>query len=176
MNLNCLCAVGPTSLPHNRRCPGRSSWARHRLTLLTLFMVLSCLPPARAQISASIKGVVTDSSGSPVPTAAVKTKNIQTGATRSGLTDDAGRYLVLSLPIGEYEVRVTKPGFRDAIRSGIHLVVSEEASVDIRLQVGAVTSEITVTGDAPIVSTTTKDISGLLGEQAVKELPLNGRS
>ncbi len=176
MNLNCLCAVGPTSLPHNRRCPGRSSWARHRLTLLTLFMVLSCLPPARAQISASIKGVVTDSSGSPVPTAAVKTKNIETGATRSGLTDDAGRYLVLSLPIGEYEVRVTKPGFQDAVRSGIHLVVSEEASVDVRLQVGAVKSEITVNGDAPIVSTTITDISGLVGEQAVKELPLNGRS
>jgi hypothetical protein len=134
------------------------------------------LPPARAQISASIKGIVTDSSGSPVPSATVKTKNIETGATRSGLTDDAGRYLVLSLPIGEYEVRVTKPGFQDAIRSGIHLVVSEEASVDIRLQVGAVSSEITVTGDAPIVSTTTRDISGLVGEQAVKELPLNGRS
>src|SRR5712664_3741282 len=176
MNLNCLCAVGPTSLPHNRRCPGWSSWARHRLTLLTLFMVLSCLPPAHAQISASIKGVVTDSSGSPVPSATVKTKNIETGATRSGLTDDAGRYLVLSLPIGEYEVRVTKPGFQDAVRSGIHLVVSEEASVDVRLQVGAVKSEITVNGDAPIVSTTITDISGLVGEQAVKELPLNGRS
>src|SRR5712664_2494750 len=176
MNLNCLCAVGPTSLPHNRRCPGWSSWARHRLTLLTLFMVLSCLPPAHAQISASIKGIVTDSSGSPVPSATVKTKNIETGATRSGLTDDAGRYLVLSLPIGEYEVRVTKPGFQDAVRSGIHLVVSEEASVDVRLQVGAVKSEITVNGDAPIVSTTITDISGLVGEQAVKELPLNGRS
>src|SRR5712664_2829844 len=172
MNLNCL----PASPPHHRRCPGRSNWARHRLTLLTLFIVLSCLPSVRAQISASIKGIVTDSSGSPVPSATVKTKNIETGATRNGLTDDAGRYLVLSLPIGEYEVRVTKPGFQDAIRSGIHLVVSEEASVDIRLQVGAVTSEITVTGDAPIVSTTTRDISGLLGEQAVKELPLNGRS
>jgi hypothetical protein len=106
----------------------------------------------------------------------VKTKNLETGAIRSGITDDAGRYLVLALPVGEYEVRVTKPGFQDAIRSGIHLVVGEEAIVDLQLQVGAVNSEITVTGDAPVVSTTTSDISGLVGEQAVKDLPLNGRS
>jgi len=111
-----------------------------------------------------------------VPSATVKTKNLETGAIRSGITDDVGRYLVLSLPVGEYDVRVAKPGFQDAIRSGIHLVVGEEANVDLRLQVGAVNSEITVTGDAPVVSTTTSDISGLVGEQAAKELPLNGRS
>jgi len=139
-------------------------------------MVLSCLASVRAQISASIKGIVTDSSGAPVPSATVKTKNLETGAIRSGITDDLGRYLVLALPVGEYEVRVAKPGFQDAIRSGIHLVVGQEANVDLRLQVGAVNSEIMVTGDAPVVSTTTSDISGLVGEQAVKELPLNGRS
>ncbi len=176
MNLNCLLAVGPNSLVDNRRCASRSNWARHRLTLLTLFMMLSCLPSARAQISASIKGIITDPSGAPVPSATVKTKNVETGAIRSGITDDAGRYLVLSLPVGEYELRVTKPGFQDAIRSGIHLVVGGEATVDLRLQVGGVKSEITVTGDAPMVSTTTADISGLVGEQATKELPLNGRS
>jgi hypothetical protein len=176
MTSNCLSELEPNSLADNRRCTNRSNWAPHRITFLTLFMMLSCLPSARAQISASIKGIVTDPSGAPVSTATVKTKNLETGAIRSGITDDAGRYLVLSLPVGEYEVRVTKPGFQDAIRSGIHLVVGEEASVDLRLQVGAVKSEITVTGDAPIVSTTTRDISGLVGEQAVKELPLNGRS
>src|SRR6266481_7946010 len=139
-------------------------------------MVLSCLASVRAQISASIKGIVTDSSGAPVPSATVKTKNLETGAIRSGITDDVGRYLVLALPVGEYQVRVAKPGFQDAIRSGIHLVVGEEASVDLRLAVGVEISQITVTADAPVVSTTTRDISGLVGEQAVKELPLNGRS
>src|SRR6266436_6361075 len=176
MDLNWLLAVGPNSLADNRRCSGRSTWARHRLMLLTLFMVLSCLASVRAQISASIKGIVTDSSGAPVPSATVKTKNLETGAIRSGITDDVGRYLVLALPVGKYEVRVAKAGFQDAIRSGIHLVVGQEANVDLRLQVGAVNSEIMVTGDAPVVSTTTSDISGLVGEQAVKELPLNGRS
>src|ERR1700693_3611405 len=171
-----LVTIGPNSLAHNRRCAGRSNWSLQRLTFRTLFLVLSCLPSARAQMSASIKGIVTDPSGAPVPSAAVKTKNLENGAIRTGSTDVAGRYLVPSLPVGEYEVRVTKSGFQDAIRGGIHLVVNQEATVDLRLQIGAVKSEVTITGDAPIVSTTTFDVSGLVGERAVKELPLNGRS
>jgi len=157
--------------------PGcKSNCARHRLRFVAVLLLLSCFPSARAQVSASIKGNVTDPSGAPVPTASVKTKNLETGAIRSSVTDDEGRYLVLSLPVGEYEVRVNKTGFRDAIRSGIHLVVNEEATVDLKLQVGAVKSEVTVAEDAPMVGTTTRDIGGLVGEQAVKELPLNGRS
>ncbi|HEV1994241.1 MAG TPA: carboxypeptidase regulatory-like domain-containing protein [Candidatus Acidoferrum sp.] len=176
MNLNWLVVVCLDSLAENPRSTSRSSWVRLGLKLLALCMTLSCLPSARAQVSASIKGTVTDSSGAPVPSANVKTKNLDTGTIRSGITDDAGRYLMLSLSVGEYEVRVTKAGFQDVIRSGIHLVVGEEANLDLRLQVGGVKSEITVTGDAPMVSTTTTDISGLVGEQAIKELPLNGRS
>jgi hypothetical protein len=176
MNLHWLLSVAPNSLADFRRGVARFHWGRHRRTLITLFIALSCLPSARAQVSASIKGNVTDPSGAPVPTAAVRTKSLETGAIRNGITDDAGRYLVLSLPVGEYEVRVSKAGFQDAIRSGIRLVVGEEANVDFRLDVGAVKSEVTVIGDAPIVTITTKDISGLVGEQAVKDLPLNGRS
>jgi hypothetical protein len=176
MNRNDLSAVGQNSFADNRRCAGRSKWARHRLASLTFFLMLSCLPAARAQVSASIKGTVTDPSGAPVPSADVKTKNLETGSIRSGTTDDVGRYLVLSLPVGEFEIRVTKTGFQDAIRSGIHLVVGEEASVDLQLQVGVEVSQITVTADAPVVTTTTRDISGLVGEQAVNDLPLNGRS
>jgi hypothetical protein len=139
-------------------------------------LLLACLPSAGAEVSASIKGMVTDPSGAPVPSAAVKTKNLETGAIRSSVTDDAGRYLVLSLPVGEYEIRVSKGGFQEAIRSGIHLLVGGEANVDLQLQVGVEISQITVRADAPIVSATTRDISGLVGEQAVRELPLNGRS
>jgi len=176
MNGNDLAAMGQDFLASRRRCACRSNGARHRLALLTLLLMLGSLPSAKAQVSASIKGIVTDPSGAPVPSADVKTKNLETGAVRSSITDDAGRYLVLSLPVGAYELRVAKAGFQDAIRSGIHLVVGEEANVDLRLQVGVEISQITVMADAPIVSTTTKDISGLVGEQAVKELPLNGRS
>ena len=98
------------------------------------------------------------------------------GGIRNSRTDDAGRYLILSLPVGEYEVRVAKAGFQDAIQSGIRLAVGEEASVNLRLQVSTLKSEIMVKGDAPMVSTSATNVSGLVYEQAIKDLPLNGRS
>src|ERR1700682_2322 len=174
--MNSLSTMGRISLADNRRRAGWSNEAWRRLTFLALFMMLFGLPSARAQVSASIKGIVTDPSGAPVPAATVTTKNTGTGAERSAITDDGGRYQIVWLAVGQYEVAVTKPGFQEAIRSGIRLVVSQEAGVDLRLQVSAVTAEVRVRGDAPIVSTTTSDISGLVGEQAVKDLPLNGRS
>jgi carboxypeptidase family protein/TonB-dependent receptor-like protein len=152
-------------------------YGRIRACVVTaLLLLFGCLSPAHAQVSASIKGVVTDPSGAPVPSAAVAAKSVETGAIRNSTTDEAGRYQVLALAVGEYELSVTKPGFQVAIRGGVHLVVGQEATVDIGLRVGEVREHVTVTEEAPIVNTTTKDISGLVGEQQVKDLPLNGRS
>ncbi len=129
-----------------------------------------------AQVSASITGVVTDSSGARIPAVAVSVRNVETGALRNTVTGDAGHYQVLALPVGEYEIRVSKAGFQEQVRGGIHLVVGQEAGVDVTLQVGEMKQQVTVKEDAPIVNTTTRDISGLVGERQVKELPLNGRS
>src|SRR6516225_11714292 len=169
------------SLDHNafarpRRGSAHSSKAHLRLMLLTLFTMWVGGPRAHAQASGSIEGLVIDSSGAPATSSRVSAKNMETGVTRSATTDDAGRYLLLSLPVGDYELRVSKPGFQEAIRSGIRLVVGQEASVDLTLQVSAVKAEVRVKGDAPLVSTTTQDISGLVAEQQIKDLPLNGRS
>ncbi len=176
MSLNCLLVVRPNSLVDHRRRASRSNWARQHLMLPTLFLMLTCVPSARTQVPSSIKGVVTDPSGAPVPAATVTTKNTETGAARSASTDEEGRYQIVWLPVGQYQVAVTKPGFEEAIRSGIRLVVGQEARVDLRLEVSTVKAEVTVTQDAPMVSTTTRDISGLVSEQQVKDLPLNGRS
>jgi carboxypeptidase family protein len=177
MVLNRLFSHASNAIAIQRGC-ARAAWQRPVLAALGLFIfILSCcLPSARAQVSASITGIVTDPSGAPVPAATVTAKNTETGAERSSVTDDAGRYQFVSLPVGQYEVTVAKTGFQEAIRSGIRLVIGQEASVDLQLQVTAVKAEVRVTGDAPIVSTTTRDISGLVGEQQVKDLPLNGRS
>src|ERR1700757_1043142 len=86
-----------------------------RCTALMTLLLAVLLPTAHAQISASIKGIVTDASGAAVPGGAVTAKNTETGAIRSSVTDDSGRYLALALPVGEYAVRVAKAGFQDAI-------------------------------------------------------------
>jgi len=132
--------------------------------------------PTQAQVAASITGTVADASGAPISAAAVTAKNLETAAVRTATTDDAGRYLLLSLPVGQYEVRVTKAGFKEAVRSGIQLVIGQEARVDLNLQVGAVETQVIVNSDVLLVSTATSDISGLVGARQIKELPLNGRS
>ena len=176
MNANGASKSRASSLLRIRRYAWRIAWPLCGSLLLAFSLTIAFVPAVHAQVSASITGIVTDPSGAPVPAATVKTKNLETGAIRDSMTGDSGRYLVLSLPVGEYEVLVSKSGFQDAIRSGIRLVVGQEASVDVKLQVTAVTAEVRVNGDAPIVSMTTSDISGLVGEQQMKDLPLNGRS
>jgi hypothetical protein len=141
-----------------------------------LFLLLSGVPGLDAQVTASLTGVLTDASGARVPSAAIAVKNVETGAIRGTVSDEAGRYQVLALPVGEYEIRVSKTGFREQIRTGVHLVVGQEADVDLTLRVGEVKEQVSVEGEAPIVNTTTRDVSGLVGERQVKELPLNGRS
>ncbi len=141
-----------------------------------LVFCVTCVPLTSAQVSASLSGVVTDQAGANVSAAAVTAKNVDTGFSRSTVTDQSGRYQVVALPLGQYEVRVKKDGFAEAVRTGIRLVVGQDAVADLRLKIGAVSEEVKVNGDAAVVSVTTQDISGLVGEQEVKNLPLNGRS
>jgi hypothetical protein len=146
-----------------------------KLCALLLFFPagVACL---HAQVSASICGAISDASGARIPAAEVLLENVETGTTRHSRTDAAGRYQMLALPIGEYQLRVSKPGFQEQIRDGIHLSVGEEARVDLMLQVGTVKQHVTVLEDAPLVNATSRDLSGLVGEPQVKDLPLNGRS
>ena len=83
---------------------------------------------------------------------------------------------MFSLPVGEYEIRAQKTGFTEEVRTGVHLVVGQSATVDLSLRVGAASQAITVNADAPVVSVATKDISGLVGDRQIRDLPLNGRS
>src|SRR5215470_13860519 len=75
-----------------------------------------CLPSCMAQVSARLSGVITDPSGATVAGAAVMVKSLDTGISRTAATDAKGRYGFFALPIGEYEIRVTKDGFAEGIR------------------------------------------------------------
>jgi len=132
--------------------------------------------PVFAQGESSIEGTVTDSSGGAIPGVAVQIKNLETGAERDLTTDDAGRFSAAALPVGQYEVRAEKSGFRAEIKSSISLVVGQRLSLDLALQIGDVRQVVEVPSAPTLVAVTTDDSSGLVGERQVKELPLNGRS
>jgi hypothetical protein len=146
-----------------------------RLSFLGLLLG-PCFSSLSAQVSAIVSGTVTDQSGAVVSGATVTVKSVDTGSVRTTSTDDSGIYRVFSLPVGEYEIRAQKPSFTDAVRTGVHLVVGQSATVDLGLRVGGASQEVTVNADAPVVNVVTRDISGLVGEQQIKDLPLNGRS
>ncbi|MGH9433548.1 MAG: carboxypeptidase-like regulatory domain-containing protein, partial [Terriglobia bacterium] len=144
------------------------------LFLMVGFIGLS--QPAQAQVFASLSGTAYDQSGADLPGVTVIARNVETGLVRKAVTGDQGRYDLVSLPIGKYELTAEKDGFRSEVHKGISLVVGQEAIVNLILQLGEVRQQVTVTGEAPEVSATTTEISGLVGESQVKNLPLNGRS
>jgi hypothetical protein len=147
-----------------------------RLGFVLLSLLLLNTFSVRAQVSAALSGRVTDQTGAAVSGATVTAKDTETGISRSTVTNAAGRYELPALPVGRYEVEAEKSGFAGAIRSGILLVVGQDAAADLSLKVGNVSEQVKVVADAPIVNATTQDISGLVGEKEIKQLPLNGRS
>src|SRR5262245_48767751 len=123
-----------------------------------------------AQVTGTISGRVEDATGAGVGGATVTVKSLETGAVRTVTTDDTGAYRVLSLPLGLQQVRAERAGFNAALRQGIGLSVAQEAVVNLRLDVGNVSQEVTVSGDTGLVDTTTASISGLVSERQIKEL------
>src|SRR5208282_3568465 len=141
------------------------------------FLVLFASPTTGwAQVAASISGKVEDTTGAAVSGATVTIRNMATDAKRVVTTDSAGHYSILSLPVGVYELSAEKSGFETQEWSGIRLNVGQEVVENLSLTVGAATQEITVSETAPpVVNTTTSSVSGLVGEEEIKDLPLNGR-
>ncbi|HLI86009.1 MAG TPA: carboxypeptidase-like regulatory domain-containing protein [Bryobacteraceae bacterium] len=131
---------------------------------------------ALGQVSAELSGRVTDASGAVVSGAAVSLKNLETEITRAAVTDAGGYYRFSALPAGAYEVRAARPGFTEQVRTGIQLAVGQSAAVNLELQPGQASQQITVTADAPLVSVGTANASGLVTGKEIQGLPLNGRS
>jgi hypothetical protein len=141
-------------------------------TVLALAFALS----ANAQGDATINGIVRDISNAPLTAAAVTITNSDTGASRKIITDSEGRYSASALPSGRYEVAAGLAGFATQIKTGIALVVGEETTVDLVLQVGELKQAVQVEAALPAVNPSTQQVSGLVDERQVRELPLNGRS
>src|SRR5215510_1135137 len=146
------------------------------LTAIVLLIAFeACLVFAQTA-TATIVGVVKDTSGALIPGVSITVKHTETGQTRTVVSSDSGAYNAPLLPVGAYEVSTMMPGFKQQVRTGINLVVGQEAVIDLTLEVGAAAEQITVSEEAPLVNTTLSSTSGLITEQQVKDLPLNGRS
>lgn len=132
---------------------------------------------AWAQVNtATIVGTVRDASGAVIPACAVTAVNAETGLTITAATDNGGNYIFDRLPAGPYRLAAALEGFRTVERSGIRLDATQRVKIDITLEVGSVAEKLEVTAAAPVVNTQNTELGSVIGEQQVRNLPLNGRN
>jgi hypothetical protein len=149
---------------------------RGRLVNKALLCCLAAVAAASAQTTSTITGVVRDRTGAVLPQVQVSARQTETGLQRSDATDNDGRFVLPALPVGTYEIRAEARGFRPFVQKEIGVTVGETAQIDFTMDVGTVDQEITVTARAPLVNTNSAELSYLVSENSVRELPLNGRN
>src|SRR5215813_4012020 len=145
---------------------------------LFVLMVLGAFVCINAQTNTvgNLSGTVRDANGAGVPKAEVEIKDEGTGAIRTATTNDNGYYVVPSLPAGKYSVSAAPQGFKRSVASAVEVHVGENKVLNLDLQVGQVTETVTVTSDIAPVETRSGNVSSLVSEKQVTELPLNGRN
>jgi hypothetical protein len=132
---------------------------------------------AKAQmVGGTISGDVVDSAGAAVARAEVLVRNDETGSERKFLTAESGTFSAPSVAVGTYTVSVSRDGFAPLSRTGIVLTVGQNVQLHLALTVGSVQQSVQVVDTPAVVDTSTLQTQGLVNEQQVKELPLNGRS
>lgn len=150
---------------------------RRRTHLPILLPVLALLVvPVQAQFTSGIEGIIRDPSGGVVPGASVTVTNVDTRISREVVTSDAGFYRVTSLPAGTFQVSVSLPGFKTTTVTNIQLEVNQSKTVNVNLEIGEATTEVTVVGAPPPVEVSEARVSGWIDDRNVQELPLVGRN
>ena len=144
--------------------------------LIPCFLICALIGTALAQApTASIRGVVMDSTQAAIPNATVVVSSEQTGLRRTVTTSNFGEFLVPSLPPASYTVEAQAEGFR-AKSSTVELLVGRELTVNFTLEVGSAKQVLEVTSQASQVNTTEFKVEGVIGHAQIKDLPLNGRN
>ena len=159
------------------RVRGRASGARRATATVVLLLAIGMARLLSAQTNtAEISGAVRDQQGAALPGVTVTAVHAGTGARVERVTDEQGRYRLPSLPVGTYSVTARLPGFRQSIQRGLTVGLGQQLQLDLVLQVGGVAEAVTVTADAPLLQTANAEISDIVGNQQVVQIPLNGRN
>ena len=150
-----------------------------RFRFIAFVIVLSCAAcagTALAQTGGTLQGSVLDDQGLALPGATVTLTNTETGWTRALVTDADGRYRAPALPPGVYEIKAELSGFAVAVRNRVPLTLGQELTVNMDLKVATLAETITVTGEAPLVETTSNTLGTSVSREQLDALPVPGRT
>ncbi len=149
--------------------------AYHRPYLFAL-LLLACTSAAGQTITASLEGSVYDATGAVIPGARIQVVHAETNVGTALQTDSNGHFLAPALRPGAYSVVVEADGFKRSQRSGIVLQVEQMARIEFRMEVGSATEVVTITGDAPLLETSSASVGQVVGNRSIVNLPLNQRN
>src|SRR6202049_4525741 len=175
-------AVGPAKRRKLMRSRCTALSAGHEATLATRFILfflalpLMALPAAAQSTAGRVLGSVTDQSGASVAGATVVVTDTQRGASRTLITDASGDYVAPDLAPGPYKIHVEAKGFKSSERPSVTIEVATDVRADFSLQPGNVSETVTVSGEIPLLNTTSSTLGGTLSNQEINDLPLNGRN
>jgi hypothetical protein len=125
--------------------------------------------------TATISGVVRDPQGGIIPNSSIIVVQIETGQTRQASSGATGDYTIPNLPVGTYRITASAAGFKKTVLPSMTLQVNQEAHIDLLLEVGALSEEVTVTAEAPLLSTESTSVGQVVENRSVESLALNGR-
>jgi Carboxypeptidase regulatory-like domain len=152
-----------------------SSRGVRRAGVLSLALILAGLVGrATAQSTATLQGAIADSEGAVLPGVSVSITNTATGLKRATVTDAAGQYVAASLPPGHYTLAAHLEGFKDQLGEA-DLGPAQTVVLNLRLGLGTLSENVTVTGTSPLIDTATVSVGQSMAEKTVQEIPLNGR-
>jgi len=145
-------------------------------TLVLMAVLVTATAVFAQTFRGTVLGTVTDQTGAVVAGAKVSVKNANTGLERTTQTSADGSYAVPELPIGSYTVIVSQTGFQTSSISAVAVDVAQERRVDIALKPGQVSQQVEVSAETlPMVETTSNTLGGVLTQETVKDLAINGR-
>lgn len=138
-----------------------------------VLMILGSVGLILAQsTTASISGAIQDEKQSVIPGATVTILNVDTGLSRTAVTDGEGRFRIVNLPVGSYQVTIEAANFAKFVQTGIVLVVNQNAVVEATLKAGDVQETVTITENASVLNTTTAEVSTRFDAKRLSELPI----
>src|SRR5215831_11387139 len=145
---------------------------RKRVVWVVAFLFVACSIAFAQGDRGTVTGTIADPSGAVLPGVSVVATNTQTGAKYETVSTETGNYTLVQLPAGVYDLAIELPGFKKYVRQGITVQVAQTLRVDVGLEVGAATEEVSVSADAPLLKTESGEISHTIQAQRLVDLGL----
>lgn len=146
-----------------------------RLLVLVAFIFVQPRPALGQTTTATLQGIVRDTSQAVLPGATVTLQDQFTGFARTTTTDRTGAYVLSYVPAGTYALTVELAGFKTLKREGLRFEIGQESTIDLALEIAAVAETVVVREEAPLVATTKSAVDQVVSREQIDNLPLAGR-